>query len=211
MWGSLFDSDGIRKYLTTRERFRFVRAACKQRCEVATFCLTLAFAGPRISELLELPRERIDVANCAIVFRTLKQRKSLIYRAVPVPPKLIAMLQRVHDLDAIDCDPKERIWNWGRTTAWKRVKAVMRSANIPERLTMPKSARHAFGADAVQNSVALNVVQRWMGHARIETTAIYTDAVGREERALASRAWKALEGAMSPTTDRSDSDDRFRF
>jgi len=196
MSGSLFDKGGVRKYLTARERFRLARAAFSQGGEIATFCLALVFTGARISELLALTRERVDIANCAIVLETLKRRKRGVYRVMPVPPKLIAMLQRVHNLIDIDRDPKERMWRWGRTTAWKRVKAVMKKANIPEQLATPKSARHAFGVDAVQNSVALNVVQRWMGHARIESTAIYTDAIGAEERALAKRTWKTLDASF---------------
>jgi integrase len=197
MRGSLFDKDGVRKYLTAQERFSFARAACREGGDIATFCLTLAFTGPRISELLALSRERVDVANCAIVFRTLKQRKSAVYRAVLVPRKLMTMLRRIHDLDAPDRDPKERLWKWSRTTAWKRVKHVMKCANIREPQAMPKAARHAFGVGAIQNQVALNVVQRWMGHARMETTAIYANVMGREERALASRTWKTLEKALN--------------
>jgi len=40
--------------------------------------------------------------------------------------------------------------------------------------------------------VPLNLIQRWMGHSRIETTAIYANAVGDEERALAKRMRKGI-------------------
>lgn len=204
MSGSLFNSDGVRKYLTARERFAFARAAYREDDEVATFCLALAYTGPRISELLAIPRERIDIANCAIVFRTLKRRKSVAYRAVLVPPKLMAILRRVHELDAVDRDPKERLWKWGRTTAWKRVKHVMKRANIADPQAMPKAARHAFAVEAGQKGVPLNIVQRWLGHARIETTAIYAGAIGDEERNLARKAWNALELAIPDKAGRID-------
>lgn len=55
-----------------------------------------------------------------------------------------------------------------------------------------KAVRHAFAIDAVQNSVALNIVQSWLGHERIETASIHADAVGEEERELASRTWKCF-------------------
>ena len=32
-----------------------------------------------------------------------------------------------------------------------------------------------------------NLVQRWLGHAQLSTTAIYADAVGEEERHIAAR------------------------
>jgi site-specific recombinase XerD len=68
----------------------------------------------------------------------------------------------------------------------------MEAAGIQQSLTSPKAARHGFGVNAIQTGVALNIVQRWMGHARIETTAIYADVVGEEERALARRTWETL-------------------
>jgi integrase/recombinase XerD len=197
MSGSLFDKSGVRKYLTARERYSFAREAQRLGGEVATFCLTLAFTGARISEVLNLTRDHIDLANGAIVFETLKRRKRGVFRAIPVPSRLLQLLRRVHEVDVPHRDPHERLWKWCRTTAWKRVKKVMRNANINERLAMPKAARHAFGVGAIQNSVALNVVQRWLGHARIETTAIYASAIGDEERNLARRAWSSLELAIS--------------
>jgi integrase len=196
MSGSLFDQAGMRKYLTARERFAFARAAYREGGEIATFCLMLAFTGARISEVLALTPERIDSGNCAVVFETLKRRKRGMFRAIPVPPKLIALLERVHRLNMPNREPRERLWKWGRTTAWKRVKGAMKHARVDDRLAMPKAARHAFGVDAVQNCVALNVVQRWMGHARIETTAIYADALGEEERTLARRTWQKIELAI---------------
>jgi site-specific recombinase XerD len=36
-------------------------------------------------------------------------------------------------------------------------------------------------------------IQRWMGHARLETTAIYASVLGEEERILARRTWNAFE------------------
>jgi integrase len=193
MSGSLFDGGGTRKYLVARERLAFAQHANAVGGEVGTFCLTLAFTGGRISEVLALTVGRIDMGNGTVVLETLKRRKRGIYRAIPIPPQLIAILDEVHGLQKPNTDPQQRLWRWGRTTAWKRVKAVMQAAKIAEKLATPKAARHAFGVDAVQNSVALNIVQRWMGHARIETTAIYTDVIGREERALARRTWGCLK------------------
>jgi site-specific recombinase XerD len=72
------------------------------------------------------------------------------------------------------------------------VKAVMRDAGIPENLCKPKALRHAFAVEAGQKGIPLNIVQRWLGHARIETTAIYANAIGKEERALARRIWNGI-------------------
>lgn len=186
MSGSLFDGVGVRKYITPRERLAFVRAAYKQREAVLTFCLTLALTGARISEVLALTTNRVDIADEAIIFETLKQRKKRVFRAVPVPHALIPLLTACGD------GRNGRLWSWGRTNGWKVVKAVMRDAGIPENLCKPKALRHAFAVEAGQKGVPLNIVQRWLGHARIETTSIYCSALGEEERILARRTWASL-------------------
>jgi site-specific recombinase XerD len=38
--------------------------------------------------------------------------------------------------------------------------------------------------------VPLTLTQRWLGHARISTTAIYTELCGPEELAFASQFWR---------------------
>jgi integrase len=35
----------------------------------------------------------------------------------------------------------------------------------------------------------LNLVQKWLGHAQLTTTAIYANAVGEEEQSIATRMW----------------------
>jgi integrase len=190
----LLDCRGQRKYLVESERRAFALAAVAERGPVGAFCLTLLFTGARISEVLALTPSQIDRTNRAIVFKTLKRRHEGVFRAVPVPERLIWLLDQTLSLDARDNDAL--LWRWGRTTAWKRVKEVMRSATISEPLCVPKALRHGFAAGAVQKAVPLNVIQRWLGHARMETTAIYVDVLGDEERALARASWMNLEKTL---------------
>jgi integrase/recombinase XerD len=199
---SLYDSRGSRKYLTGQERGAFAEACLRASPPIMTFGLTLLYTGARISEALRLPAERMDRVECAIILETLKRRRRGIYRAVPVPPQLISRLAEFIEVERLKTEsalPQSRIWTWGRTTAWKCVKSLLETAQVPKPLRTPRALRHAFGVSAIQNGVALNVVQRWMGHARIETTAIYADALGNEERALAERTWVALP-ELKPST-----------
>jgi site-specific recombinase XerD len=76
----------------------------------------------------------------------------------------------------------------------------MHQAGIPPDLAKPKSLRHAFAVEAVQRKIALSVIKKWLGHAKLETTAIYADPVGDEERSLASLMWRALDPNPLPTT-----------
>ena len=189
----IYDHTGRRKYLTIKERQAFIDATRRLRPEAHTFCLALAYTGARISEILALTPERIDTEAGIIIIESLKKRRRGVFRAVPVPRDFLQQLQSIHDLSAAQSSPTlraERIWSWGRTTAWSLVKRGMISANISLALTTPKALRHAFGVGAIQKNVPLNIVQKWMGHSRISTTAIYADAVGEEERTLSARMWR---------------------
>jgi integrase/recombinase XerD len=185
---SLYGRDGRRKYLTPNERERFLAAALAHpREQLSTFCLVLAYCGCRISEALGLRGSGIQTEDCFIAFQSLKKRGRLVVREVPVPEFLVARLRKVHP-EALDDD--RQLWSWSRSRAWRLVKSVMAAAGIaagPH--ATPKGLRHAFGIHAIRSGVPLNMVQRWLGHASLTTTAIYTEAIGAEERELASRMW----------------------
>ena len=191
----LFNTAGKRLYLTDSERKKFLAAADQEERQVRTFCYVLAHTGCRISEALQLVGERIDFDAGAIVFETLKKRRKGVYRAVPVPPVVLEMLAMVHGLKdkkkriAGRTSPLPRCGIFGRTTAWKQVIAVMKAAGVKGPQATPKGLRHGFGVAAIQAGIPLNLLQRWLGHAQLTTTAIYANAVGPEERNIAARMW----------------------
>ena len=183
----LFDTSGQRKYLTPAQRREFLRAAAAAPGLASTFCLTLALTGCRISEALALTCNRVDRSAGVLLFESLKKRRRGIYRGVPVPPEFLDTLASMHDLSALG---SARLWGFSRTTAWRRVKEVMEAAAIYGACASPKGVRHGFGIKAVISEVPLNMIQKWLGHSRLATTAIYTDAIGSEEQRLAERMWK---------------------
>jgi integrase len=183
----IYDRTGQRKYLTPEERTAFLRAAAAAPASVSTFCGTLAHTGCRISEALALTGTRVDLIAGLLVFESLKKRRRGIYRAVPVPPDFLHTLDEVHDLAA---RANARLWPWSRTTAWRRVREVMAAAELRGLFATPKGVRHGFGIKAVTSEVPLNMTQKWLGHSRLATTSIYTDAVGPEEKRIAQRMWE---------------------
>jgi site-specific recombinase XerD len=58
-------------------------------------------------------------------------------------------------------------------------------------MASPKGLRHGFAVACLAQKIPLPAVQKWLGHARMETTAIYLEVSGDEERELAKRLWKA--------------------
>lgn len=189
----LYDSAGQRKYLTAEERTAFLKAAEHADRQARTLCMTLTYTGCRISEALALTADRVDLSGKVIVFESLKKRRRGLYRAVPVPAPVLDALDLVHGLReaqrARDGGKSVRLWPFGRATAWRRVHEVMGKAGISGPQASPKGLRHGFGVAAVQAGIPLNMVQKWLGHAQLSTTAIYADAVGAEEQAIAERMW----------------------
>ena len=134
----------------------------------------------------------MDLDAGVVIFESLKKRRTGLYRAVPVPPAVLNALDLVHDLKARQRCPQARetrLWPWSRATAWRRVVGVMRDARLDGPQATPKGLRHGFGVQAVAKGIPLNMVQKWLGHAQLSTTAIYADAVGAEEQEIASRMW----------------------
>ncbi|MEI9849879.1 MAG: site-specific integrase [Sphingomonas sp.] len=176
-----FDERG-RKYLNREETRRFLLAADRLAPRSRALCYVLAYTGCRVSEALHLSRRNLDAGNGALVFRTLK-RRGVTYRAVPIPERLAAMLL------ALSAPEGGRLWTMHRATAWRHVSRAMALADVRGPMACCKGLRHGFGIRAASASIPANLIQRWMGHASGETTAIYLDAVGAEERGFARRLW----------------------
>lgn len=67
----------------------------------------------------------------------------------------------------------------------------MEKAGITGVKSTAKGLRHGFAIFAlVEKKIPITTVQKWLGHANLETTAIYANALGIEERKLATRLWE---------------------
>ncbi|MFK4870458.1 tyrosine-type recombinase/integrase [Novosphingobium sp. ZW T3_23] len=191
---TVYNRFGHRKYLTSKEIDAFVQQAGLRSADVKTFCRMIAFTGCRISEALSLTQESIDFEARQVIIRCLKKRGRRIFRAVPLPSSFLKDLQNWLRSRK---DRSIALWPWSRMTGYRRVCEVMESAGVRGDYASPKGLRHGFGVRAIQAGVPLTLVQRWLGHADIKTTAIYTSAVGPEEREIASRMWRK-QAAIEP-------------
>lgn len=149
------------------------------------FMLIVFHTGCRISEALNLLAGRIDGTANAVVFETLKRRKRGCYRAVPVPETLTRALLQISSGKSSDA----KVWNFSRSTAYRMIKAKMSEAKISGGMAMPKGLRHGLAVACISANVPLPTIKKWLGHARLDTTAIYMDVLGEEERELAKRLW----------------------
>lgn len=113
--------------------------------------------------------------------------------AAAQPPDYLDTLDTAHDLRKAQASRKRAaasIFPLTRTRVWQIVKRIMIEAKIPDApQRSPKGLRHGFGVHAAVSGVPLNMLQKWLGHAQLSTTAIYADAVGKEEQDIAARMW----------------------
>jgi integrase/recombinase XerD len=190
----LHTAQGLRKYLTATERDAFLRQAERAERTIRTLCMTLTYAGCRLSEALALTVDRIDLAAGVLTFESLKKRRDGVYRSVPIPPALLEALDMVHGIREQQTGKGRgrgvKLWPWSRMTGWRAVHDVMDAAYLEGPHASPKGLRHGFGVAAVSAGIPLNLVQKWLGHAQLSTTAIYADAVGAEEKDVATRMWR---------------------
>ena len=183
---TMYNREGQRKYLTKSEREAFLVAARNKSEAVRSFCWVIAATGCRISEALALTGRNIDFEAEQVVIECLKKRGKQVFRAIPLPAELLRNLKTLIETVQLSND---RLWPWSRMTGYRRIREVMEEAGVIGAQATPKGLRHGFGVCAIQSKVPLNMVQRWLGHADIKTTSIYTSAMGPEERQIASLMW----------------------
>jgi len=192
----LYDRSGNRKYLNPGERLRFYETVdTSENLARKTLCLVLIYTGCRITEALRLRVENIDASENTLLFKTLKQRGKTIQRVLPVPGFLIELL-----LQQAPSNKKSKVWPFTRYTALRYVKNFMTLSGLDGAKATCKGLRHAFAIDNLSEGVPLTTISKWLGHADIETTKIYLDFVGPEERALAKRAWPHLRSKLPPVS-----------
>lgn len=194
---SLLTGAGERKYLSGAERERFIKALDILACpKERSFCETLYWTGCRPSEALALTAINIDLENASVIIRSLKKRgedKGRHFRAIPVPREFVERLDKVHGLRQaqawFDGGANKKLWRFGRTTGWKRTKAVMDAAGINGVKASAKGLRHGYGIHAALTRVPETRIKKWLGHASLATTEIYLDMAAPEDRSIAERMW----------------------
>ena len=109
-------------------------------------------------------------------------------RELPMPVELLREYRHI--------EPDETALLWQehgrptpRITTYRWIKRLMAEAEISGPKASPKGLRHAYGARAILAGVPLHMLQIWMGHASMRTTAIYATVLGKEQLELADRMW----------------------
>jgi integrase/recombinase XerD len=166
--------------------------------------LELLYAsGLRVSEIVGLPREAVDL-DAGILRVTGKGGKE---RLVPFGRSAARWLTRYLQSARPELDRKrsphlfltERAAGMTRQRFWQVIEGYGRKAGITRPLT-PHALRHSFATHLLEHGADLRALQMMLGHADIATTQIYTQVsrsrLRRVYDAYHPRARRAGRGKM---------------
>ena len=177
------------KALEKREVDRLVRTVERHgsKCDLAVVQL-LRHTGLRVSELCNLRLADVSLSERKgeVVVRSGKGNK---WRTVPVNAEARAALQAYLAVRPATTDEhvflNQRHQPVGHEAVEDLVKKYARLAGL-EGVT-PHTLRHTFGKRLVDEGVNLVTVAALMGHARLETTALYTQPSARDMEVAVDR------------------------
>jgi integrase/recombinase XerD len=164
---------------------------------------TLYGAGLRISELVALDVDDVDLEGASILVRSGKGGKGRLvplgthageaidlYRGV-ARRELLARSGGGRDGAALFLNA--RGGRLGRQGCWKILKGYARRVGLEAQLS-PHTLRHSFATHMLDAGADVRVVQELLGHASLATTQIYTLVSERKVRAVYQAAHPRAQG-----------------
>lgn len=131
--------------------------------------------GGRISEILQLTPRDIDLTLNVVKMPTLKRKKKK-HREIPIHQDLRdTYMQYLLEFNIPQKDPN-RLFPMTRQAVDQFFKKICQ----PDIKIHAHKFRHIFAVKAILSGVALNEVQKWLGHSSIWTTSIYTEIMSKD-------------------------------
>ena len=155
--------------------------------------LELLYAcGLRVSELVGLDLDRLDLANLSLRVIGKGNKERQVPMGEPARDRLHRYLAGARaewtagkPLAAVFVNQRGR--RLGRESVWRIVRRWSEAAGVQERVT-PHTFRHSFATHLLEGGADLRVVQALLGHASISTTQLYTHLTGERLREVYARA-----------------------
>jgi integrase/recombinase XerD len=188
-------------YVTREQARAIINAASGQTHRLLLECLWQS--GGRLSEVLRLRPCDVDASEGALVLDNRKQKRGSRKKRVYVSADLVAQLGNlardayVGYRDSYFPSAKSGERPMSGVHGWRIVTACSERAGVQVddghgqlRSANARDFRHGAAVNQVQQGIPLSEVQQQLGHARIDSTSVYTKLANPERRRLADRvAW----------------------
>ena len=109
-----------------------------------------------------------------------KEDPPQIYRTVPIRPELSGKIAAYCMNNNIQ--PAERLFPISRIRVYQILQRAGEKAGIEKDRRHPHVFRHGFAVNAVLSGVPPLVLRRWLGHASIDSTLIYTEVLAQDTK-----------------------------
>lgn len=150
--------------------------SCVRRPHIRAFLFTVYSCGLRLQEALHLEVGDIDSDRMLIHVHRGKGAKD---RMVPLPPQTLAVLREhwkshrnARLIFPAHCAVTAQS-PMGKTTVQTAMRVAVRQAGITKRFVHIHCLRHSYATHLLEEGVNLRVIQRYLGHTKIETTMMY--------------------------------------
>ncbi|SDW97933.1 Site-specific recombinase XerD [Lutibacter oricola] len=158
-------------------------------------------AGLRISELLNLELKNIDVDRRQIIVKNAKGRKDrhiiLAESFIPLMVNyLTSYVPKRYFVEGLIESEK-----YSAESIRSFLKSACKAAHITKKVT-PHTLRHSYATHLLENGIDLRYIQELLGHAKPETTMIYTHVSKKDLLQIKSpldMALKSIASTNNPT------------
>jgi len=150
---------------------------------------TLYATGIRVSELISLNLDDINLVTGLIVCKNGKERTIPIYDAAV---KAISQYLSFSRPSMAVTGEVSLFVNTGggrmsRQGFWKVLKSYLEKAQINEDIT-PQMLRHSFAAHLLENGADVRSLQQMLGHSDISSTQVYAKVIGQQLKDVYQKA-----------------------
>ena len=150
---------------------------------------TLYATGIRVSELISLDINDVNLVTGLIICRSGKERTIPIYETAVKAINHYLAFSRPHMSSKSETSLFVNVGGgrMSRQGFWKVMKAYLGKANISEEIT-PKVLRHSFAAHLLENGADLRSLQQMLGHSDITSTQAYARAISQQLKDVYQKA-----------------------
>ncbi len=158
----------------------------REHYETWFLCSFIWNTGVRVSEALSTLYQDVDFMARTIRVVTLKRKGH--ERVIPIQPDFLLEIKLFQQFQSEKVTTKKRdlrrIFNINRSTAHEHIKNACRLAGYSDGREHPHTFRHSYAINCLLHRVPLTTLQRWLGHANITNTLVYTALAGNEDHVL---------------------------